>query len=294
MLKLEPASQGFYAKHNSGGGYTHYLRFYVDGTVIGATHSGTVEDVTTWLVPGLPRPGISVGKCQLAGNNLSFVMTSESGSVDYRGTASDDGSTLYLNFLSHINGNRGTDVLVYMPVPIEPSYRVPNLSSTDTLGSKGRFSIAGMGTGSMSIGPHIAFVGADLWPLINVRVSDGTRTAAVDFPIGLAEAMIERIPQIVAILRAPGLSSIDPFDPKGRFSVVGNVAGSMSISPLIALDLSRVINIEISDGAQPVRVDFPLGIADALVAEMHRIVAEYGDGNHPPTTWDTPWSSPRK
>jgi hypothetical protein len=78
-----------------------------------------------------------------------------------------------------------------------------------------------------------------------------------------------------------------------RFSVAGRDSGRLTAGPHIKEfdgEYWPVVSVSVSDGAQTVSADFPIGLAQALITEMQRIVTEYGDGEEVPRTWATPFS----
>lgn len=77
---------------------------------------------------------------------------------------------------------------------------------------------------------------------------------------------------------------------KDRFSVEGKASGYLSAGPHVNEingEFWPVINITVSDGARTVSTDFPIGLAAAMITEMQRIIAEYGDGAEVPHNWST-------
>ena len=79
---------------------------------------------------------------------------------------------------------------------------------------------------------------------------------------------------------------------KSRFSVAGKALGYLSAGPHVNEfngEFWPVINITVSDGARTVSTDFPIGLAAAMITEMQRIIAEYGDGTEVPRNWGTPF-----
>jgi hypothetical protein len=88
--------------------YYYYLRFYPVGTVIGATTSGSPNDLKRWF----NRPYRNSGTYLFVGNNIKFSLSSPQGTVDYEGSIARQ--VLTLNVHSHINGYRS--ILKYSPV----------------------------------------------------------------------------------------------------------------------------------------------------------------------------------
>jgi hypothetical protein len=80
---------------------------------------------------------------------------------------------------------------------------------------------------------------------------------------------------------------------KSRFSATGKVSGYLSAGPHVT-DIDGefwpVINVSVSDGTHTASIDFPIDLAQAMIMEMQRIIAEYGDGNEVPRNWATPFS----
>ena len=78
---------------------------------------------------------------------------------------------------------------------------------------------------------------------------------------------------------------------RGRFAVMGKVAGQLNIGPHVRRiddDYWPVINFSMSDGRETVSVDFPIEVAQAVAGEMERIIEEYGGGSEIPRNWEMP------
>jgi hypothetical protein len=84
-------------------GYNAYLRFYPDGTVIGVNSRQSPAETDSWL----ERPFECSGRYSINGSSLKFSLTDPSCTVDYSGVIK--GSSLKLNWVSHINNRRGED-----------------------------------------------------------------------------------------------------------------------------------------------------------------------------------------
>ncbi len=102
---------GLYQKSNDDG-YTSYLRFLADLTVLQVTSSGTPQQVTTWLKKNAGKG--SQGQYLLDGASISFVVTSTMGSVEYSGQVGDD--QLVLQVHSLINDHRATNTYTFVPL----------------------------------------------------------------------------------------------------------------------------------------------------------------------------------
>src|SRR5437763_10652360 len=78
---------GLYASADSAGTpkSTHYLRFYPDGTVVGATSTGSPSDVARWLNR---KKASHSGKYHLRCSAISFSVAGFEFSADYSGTIS--------------------------------------------------------------------------------------------------------------------------------------------------------------------------------------------------------------
>jgi len=94
----------YYSPSSSDAGFTYYIRFYADGTVITVTSSGTIFDVKKWFTKD--RKDISIGKFILVGDKIIFSSGDSYGSVDYNGHVFND--RLLLNSHSNINGHEET------------------------------------------------------------------------------------------------------------------------------------------------------------------------------------------
>jgi hypothetical protein len=87
--------------------YWQYLRFYEDETVLTVSSTGTPEQIARWFKKeNIQKNGLSHGKVQVHGSQVSFASTSQEGTVDYEGTI--QGTTLTVKSHSHINGRRAT------------------------------------------------------------------------------------------------------------------------------------------------------------------------------------------
>jgi hypothetical protein len=108
--------------------YWHYLRFYVDGSVIAVSSTGQLEDLKRWFAKG--KPDISMGEFSIEGDRLSFSTVSSRGSVDYTGEIVGD--RLHLHSYSHINQHRAEDVYIFVKWETEPiaPEEVPQRAST--------------------------------------------------------------------------------------------------------------------------------------------------------------------
>ena len=82
-------------------GYTRYIRFYDDKTVITSSSTGTIAQIKEWF--NKDREDVAKGIFTIIGNNISFSSTDEFGTVDYDGQILT--GRLLLNSYSHINGN---------------------------------------------------------------------------------------------------------------------------------------------------------------------------------------------
>lgn len=72
---------------------------------------------------------------------------------------------------------------------------------------------------------------------------------------------------------------------------MGQIQGQLRIGPHVRLvggDFWPVINIAITDDGQTVAVDFPIGTAPSIIAELQKIIMEYGNGSDVPQSWDLP------
>ena len=88
-----------------------YFRFYEDGTVIESTVSGQRSADLPWF--DRSNKTVGQGRYSLTGTSIEFCVRSKAGSVDYWGQIAGD--ALHLEFLSHINGNRGNDEYSFLP-----------------------------------------------------------------------------------------------------------------------------------------------------------------------------------
>ncbi|MGD1154673.1 MAG: PEGA domain-containing protein [Terriglobia bacterium] len=99
--------EGLYQSESVEGAFAqarHLLRFYTDGTVIGAAVAGGASaEINAWFHKGYEDSGTY----QIQGSTIRFSLTSKDGTVDYSGKMQKD--TLTLDSLSHINGHRGHD-----------------------------------------------------------------------------------------------------------------------------------------------------------------------------------------
>lgn len=84
-------------------GYSSYLRFYPDGTVLQVSSTGSAEDLTGWFRKEQAERYFSMGWYELQGGRLKCSTTSSSGTVEYFGRV--DSASLELYSYSHINGH---------------------------------------------------------------------------------------------------------------------------------------------------------------------------------------------
>lgn len=98
-------------QHPEEGGYTGYLRFYEDGTVLQVTSTGTPQQVAVWLKKDNAAK-YSAGRFVLDGSSISFVATSTMGSVEYSGQVGGD--ELVLQVHSLINDYRATNTYTFV------------------------------------------------------------------------------------------------------------------------------------------------------------------------------------
>jgi uncharacterized protein (TIGR02996 family) len=97
-------------------GYSSYLRFYPDGTVLTVSSTGDPAQVMTWFAPD--HPHISQGRYSLQWSptcvRVEFSSTDVAGTVDFNGMI--EGQTILLNSHSQINGHRSQDRYVRVDV----------------------------------------------------------------------------------------------------------------------------------------------------------------------------------
>jgi hypothetical protein len=107
---------GVYITDNNG--YS-FLRFYDDGTVVGAggPSDKTAEETARNTVRWLNKSHDDKGVFKLKGAEIEFTLTSIAGAVDYTGIVEID--ALKLNWYSHINGKKGTREYQFIPLQKE-------------------------------------------------------------------------------------------------------------------------------------------------------------------------------
>lgn len=99
--------------------YCAYLRFYPQGTVITVSSvcdRKALPDIKRWFrasQAGPKRSGVSRGKVNIRGEQISFTAVSREGKVVYRGGMLDD--QLRLRSHSFINGNEDVEVYSFVP-----------------------------------------------------------------------------------------------------------------------------------------------------------------------------------
>ena len=99
--------------------YCAYLRFYPQGTVITVSSvcdRRALPDIKRWFrasQAGPKRSGVSRGKVQISGEQISFSAVSREGKVAYRGGMVGD--RLRLGSHSFINGNEDVEVYSFVP-----------------------------------------------------------------------------------------------------------------------------------------------------------------------------------
>lgn len=92
------------------GGVPEFFRFYSDGAVIyNRVGAWTPTESSFTRESGQYH----AGHYQESGNRITFSMTDQYGTMDYQGTITPD--QLTLNWFSHINQNRGTEILKFRP-----------------------------------------------------------------------------------------------------------------------------------------------------------------------------------
>ncbi len=84
-------------------GYSSYLRFYPDGTVLQASSTASPEELNSWFRKERAERYFSMGWYEVQGCRLKFSTTSSSGTVEYFGRI--DSAILELYSYSHINGH---------------------------------------------------------------------------------------------------------------------------------------------------------------------------------------------
>jgi hypothetical protein len=99
--------EGLYQSESVEGAFAqarHLLRFYPDGTVIGAAVAGGIG---AWLDDWFHKGYENSGTYQIQGAMIKFSLTNKEGTVDYSGRLQK--GFLTLDTFSHINGYRGHD-----------------------------------------------------------------------------------------------------------------------------------------------------------------------------------------
>ncbi|MFF5496014.1 toll/interleukin-1 receptor domain-containing protein [Streptomyces aquilus] len=107
---------GFYAKPASEAGFTEFLRFCPDGTVLDVTTSGSAEQITKWFHPD--QPDLGKGPYDIVGDRITFATTASYGTIEYDGTIREDGTELHLHTHSRINGHQSDGVWRFVPVKL--------------------------------------------------------------------------------------------------------------------------------------------------------------------------------
>ncbi|MFI8531396.1 toll/interleukin-1 receptor domain-containing protein [Streptomyces aquilus] len=110
---------GFYAKPSSKEGFTEFLRFYPDGTVLDVTTSGSVDQVARWF--NRDHPDLGTGTYDIVGDRITFAPSDSYGTIEYDGTLREEGGELHLHTLSRINGHQSDGVWRFVPVQLRRS-----------------------------------------------------------------------------------------------------------------------------------------------------------------------------
>jgi len=108
---------GFYAKPATDEGYTEFLRFYPEGTMLEVTTSGSAEQIITWF--NREHPDLGTGLYEIVGDRIKFAATTfYGGPIEYDGTIREEGAELHLHTLSRINGHQSDGVWRFVPVQL--------------------------------------------------------------------------------------------------------------------------------------------------------------------------------
>jgi hypothetical protein len=82
---------GLYQAKSAGEGYSKYLRFYADGSVIGVTSTGTAEEVLRWFTQDWAVETFNAeGRFTISGPQISFEDKDMNGTVAYDGEIRGD------------------------------------------------------------------------------------------------------------------------------------------------------------------------------------------------------------
>jgi len=107
---------GVYATPATARGYTQFLRFYPDGSVLNATTSGSAEQIIKWF--NRAHPDLGTGPYEIVGDRLTLATTASYGTIEREGTIHEEGAELHLHTLSRINGHQSDGVWRFVPVQL--------------------------------------------------------------------------------------------------------------------------------------------------------------------------------
>lgn len=91
-------------------GYSNYLRFFSDHTVVDVSSTGTAKEVARWLVHSYGNSG----KYVIKDDHISFSCTSGAEIVKYECVLTQD--CMELNVHSLINGHRSKNRYIFIPL----------------------------------------------------------------------------------------------------------------------------------------------------------------------------------
>ena len=97
---------GLYQAKREGEGYSKYLRFFADGSVIGVSSTGSAQEVSKWFTKEWAVERFAAeGRFTISGAQITFQDKDRDGTVDYSGEI--QGDRLVLKSHSQINDKRG-------------------------------------------------------------------------------------------------------------------------------------------------------------------------------------------
>lgn len=95
-------------------GYSQYLRFYADGSVIRVSSTGSAENVAKWFTKEWAvKEYAAEGRYTISGSQISFESKNRIGTIVFEGVI--QGDRLVLNSHSHINDYRGVGEFEFFP-----------------------------------------------------------------------------------------------------------------------------------------------------------------------------------
>jgi hypothetical protein len=177
---------------DQGNEYATYLRFSPGNRVSRVSSSGNPSEVFAWLTAD--NPNCAQGTYEVFGIAINYtVPMPQLGPTTFQAQVIDLNSGPVLAVLSP-----WAERYVFTPLAGPSTAPGTPVASEDRKHSRTRFSATGMRSERLTVGPHMTKADGSTWVVINVSVSDGTRTVSVDFPLSLAHELLAEMQTIVS------------------------------------------------------------------------------------------------